>query len=140
MNRLSMPISTIQTYITGIPIEIAEIVLKFWPIKRQFIALIVMVTLGLQGSVFAFAAATPLMESVCRTSAESQDIAHKSCCPGGLHTVSCCSDLCPTALAFAATASPAPLAWYNRTAPALRFPTIAFSSRGESPLIRPPIL
>ncbi len=40
MNRLSMPISTIQTYITGIPIEIAEIVLKSWPIKRQFIALI----------------------------------------------------------------------------------------------------
>jgi hypothetical protein len=107
--------------------------------KRQLIALMMILALGLQGSLVAFAAA-PLMQSDCQTSAQSQDVADKSCCPRGVHTTSCCSDACPAALAAAVAASSTPLIWDNRTAPALQFGTAFFLSRGDSPLIRPPIL
>jgi hypothetical protein len=107
--------------------------------KRQLIALMMILALGLQGSLVAFAAA-PLMQSDCQTSAQSQDVADKSCCPRGVHTTSCCSDACPAALAVAVSASSSPLIWDNRTAPAVQFGTAFFLSRGDSPLIRPPIL
>jgi hypothetical protein len=106
--------------------------------KRQLIALIVMLALGLQGSLVAFAAASALMSSDCASSAASQDTSHKSCCPSGLHTASCCLDACVATVAI--TMSPATLVWYGRTAPALQFRSASFSSRGDSPLIRPPIL
>lgn len=107
--------------------------------KRQLIALIVMLAVGLQGSLVAFAAVAPLNQSDCQIAAESRaDASRDSCCPNGLHTASCCLDVC---LATAAvTVSPASLVWYGRTAPARQFHTTSFSSRGDSPLIRPPIL
>jgi hypothetical protein len=105
--------------------------------KRQLIALIVMLALGLQGSLVALAAVAP-QTADCQTPAESQDVAHKSCCPSGLHTASCCLDACLSAVAV--TVSPASLVWYGRAARALLFRTTIFSSRGETPLTRPPIL
>jgi hypothetical protein len=106
--------------------------------KRQLIALIMILAIGLQGSLTAFAAGTPLMQSDCQTSADSQDIAQKSCCPSGLHTAGCCQDACVAVIAIAA--SPASLAWYGRTAPPAQLRISTFFSRGDSPLIRPPIL
>jgi hypothetical protein len=106
--------------------------------KRQLIALIVMLAIGLQGSMVAFAAVAPLMQPDCQISTESQDVAHKSCCPSGLHAASCCLDACLAAVAI--TASPTILVWYRLKAPTLQFQTVSFSSRGDSPLIRPPIL
>ena len=50
----------------------------------------------------------------------------------------CCLDACLSTVAV--TVSPASLIWYGHTAPALQFRTTSFSSRGDSPLIRPPIL
>jgi len=105
--------------------------------KRQLIALIVMLALGLQGSLVALAAAEPQMAN-CKTLAESQNVAHKGCCPSGLHTASCCLDACLSAVAV--TVSPASLVWYGRIGRAQTFRTVIFSSRGDSPLIRPPIL
>jgi hypothetical protein len=111
----------------------------FKVMKRQLIAVIVMFAIGLQGSLVAFAAASVSMPSDCAMLAASQsESSHKSCCPSGLHTASCCLDTC---LATAAVAAPpAPLAWYGGAAPAVQFHMASFSSRGDSPLIRPPIL
>lgn len=107
--------------------------------KRQLIAVIVMLGIGLQGSLVAVAAASASMRSDCATAAASQsDPSHTSCCPSGLHTASCCLDACLATVAVAA--SPTPLVWNDRTAPALQSHTTSFSSRGDSPLIRPPIL
>jgi len=105
--------------------------------KRQLIALIVMIALGLQGSMIAFAGAQP-MQSGCQSTSSNQDAALKSCCPSGLHTASCCLDACVAAMAIAV--SPLSLVWYGRTGSALQFRSTSFSSRGDSPLIRPPIL
>jgi hypothetical protein len=106
--------------------------------KRQLIALIMILAIGLQGSLAAFAAGTPVMQADCQTSADSQDIAQKSCCPSGLHTAGCCQDACMAMIAIAA--SPVSLAWYGRTAPPAQLRISTFFSRGDSPLIRPPIL
>jgi hypothetical protein len=103
--------------------------------KRQLIALIVILALGLQGSLVAFAASA--MVSDCTTSAASPDTS-KSCCPSGLHTASCCLDVCLATVAV--TVSPASLVWYGRKDRALPFHTAIFASHGDSPLIRPPIL
>ena len=108
--------------------------------KRQLIALAMMFAIGLQGSLTAFAAGIPVMQSDCQTSAESQDVADKSCCPSGVHTASCCSDACFAAVPAAVGASPTSLIWHSRTLPVLQVGAAAFFSRGDSPLIRPPIL
>jgi hypothetical protein len=108
--------------------------------KRQLIALIMILAIGLQGSLAAFGAATPVMQSDCQTAAESQDVTAKSCCPSGVHTASCCSDACPAAATAAVSASPTSLILHSRTAPVLQVGTASFLSRGDSPLIRPPIL
>jgi hypothetical protein len=105
--------------------------------KRQRIALILILALGLQGSLVALAAAAPRMAD-CQYALESQNIAHKSCCPSGLHTASCCLDACLSDVAV--TVSPALLVWHGHTVRILAFRTANFSSRGETPLIRPPIL
>jgi len=106
--------------------------------KRQFITFVVMLAIGLQGSLIAFAGTAALMQSDCQTSADSQDFAQKSCCPSGIHTASCCLDACLADVAIAA--SPASLAWYSGTVPVPQLRIAAFFSRGDSPLIRPPIL
>jgi hypothetical protein len=105
---------------------------------RQFVVLILMLVIGLQGSLAAFAA-NFLVQSDCQTTAESQaGGSHTSCCPSGSHMANCCLDACPTAVAV--TASSAALVWHRRATSILQFHTTIFSSRGGSPLIRPPIL
>jgi|SRR5882757_8480403 len=105
---------------------------------RQFVALILMLAIGLQGSLAAFAAGAP-GQSDCQTTAESHaGASHTSCCPSGSHMASCCLDACPTAVAV--TASSAALVWHRRATSVLQLHTTTFSSRGDSPLIRPPIL
>jgi hypothetical protein len=106
--------------------------------KRQLIALVLMLAVGAHGTFIAFAATSPLMQSDCQTFTESHDFAHKSCCPSGLHTASCCLDACLAIVA--STGSPASLVWYGDAAPTRHFQPANFFSRGDSPLIRPPIL
>jgi hypothetical protein len=107
--------------------------------QRHVIALIMLLAIGLHGSLAAFAAIAPA-QSDCKTSAQSYDVTDKSCCPSGVHTTSCCSDACPAAVAAAVTASPASLIWHSRTVLVLQLGTATFFSRGDSPLTRPPIL
>ncbi len=106
--------------------------------KRQLIALIMMLAIGVQGSVAAFAAGAPAMQTDCQTAAQNPNLDHKCCCPHGLHAASCCLDACTATVAV--TGSPASLIWYRGSVPAPQFGHVAFVSRGDSPLIRPPIL
>jgi hypothetical protein len=107
--------------------------------NRQLIAVILMLVIGLQGSMAAFAATSPLMSADCQTTAISHsDASQDSCCPKGRHAMSCCLDLCLSTVGV--VVSPVALAWFTPPAPALPAPISTFSSRGDSPLIRPPIL
>jgi hypothetical protein len=104
--------------------------------KRQLTALILMLAMGMQGSLVAFAAVQPLRQSDCQASRAAP---HNSCCPGGgSHAASCCLDACLAAVALPAL--PASLVSYSRPASEPHFGTVNFFSRGDSPLIRPPIL
>jgi hypothetical protein len=110
-----------------------------WNMQSRFAAFIAILVIGLQSSMGAFAAASPLTSMDCQSAAVAHSGASQdSCCSNGLRTMGCCQTACPTALG--ATASPASSVWYGRTAPALPFLTMTFASRGDSPLIRPPIL
>jgi hypothetical protein len=104
--------------------------------KRQVIALLVLLAIGLQGSASAFA--SPAMQSDCATAAVSPDNSQNSCCPSGQHSTSCCLDACVVAVGI--TAPPTFSIWHGLTAQTLQFHLMTFSSRGDSPLIRPPIL
>jgi hypothetical protein len=109
--------------------------------KRQLIAIIVMLAIGLQGSVVAFAGISPLMSTDCQTtgvshSASSQD----SCCPKGQHTMGCCLEACVGSVSGAVTAVPQAVNWLRPATVLPQFLSTRFSSRGDSPLIRPPIL
>jgi hypothetical protein len=98
--------------------------------KRQLIAVILMLAIGLQGSIAAFAATSPSMSTDCQSA--------DACCPKGQHAMSCCLDLCLAPVGV--TVSPTTLAWYARSTPIVPASISTFSSRGDSPLIRPPIL
>jgi hypothetical protein len=107
--------------------------------KRQLVAVILMVIIGLQGSLAAFAATSPLMSADCQTTATSHsDASQESCCPKGQHAMSCCLDLCLSTVGV--TVTHVASAWFVRSPPALPAKSSIFSSRGDSPLIRPPIL
>jgi len=107
--------------------------------KAQLIAVILMLAIGLQGSVAAFAATSTLMSTDCQATASLlSDASQDSCCPKGHRAMSCCLDLCLSNVGV--TVSPAASVWYARSASALPAQTSIFSSRGDSPLIRPPIL
>lgn len=109
--------------------------------KRQFIALIVMLAIGLQGPVVAFAGISPLMSTDCQVAAVSHsDASQDSCCPKGQRSVSCCLEACAGTVAGAVTVIPQVLNWLGSTTPPPQFRSTHFSSRGDSPLIRPPIL
>jgi hypothetical protein len=97
--------------------------------KRQLIAIIVMLAIGLQGSAIAFTG-VELTQSDCA--------AHKSGCPSELHTAGCCLDFCVAAIAIAT--SPVSVAWGVHSASCTQLRISIFSSRDASPLIRPPIL
>jgi hypothetical protein len=98
--------------------------------KRQLIAVILMLAIGLQGSIAAFAATAPSMSTGCQSA--------DACCPKGQRAMSCCLDLCLANVGV--TVAPTTLAWYARPAAILPARISTFSSRGDSPLIRPPIL
>jgi hypothetical protein len=115
------------------------VAVKLWCMKRQLIAVILMLAIGLQGSMAAFAATSTVMSTDCQTTATSlPDASQDSCCPKGQRAMSCCLDLCLSNVAV--TVSPPASEWYARSVAALPAQTSIFSSRGDSPLIRPPIL
>lgn len=106
--------------------------------KRQLIAVILLLALGLQSSLAAYSATWSLMSTDCQTMQNSQtDASHDSCCPKGQHAINCCLDLCFASVGI--TVFQAIFVWKGRSAPALAGRTSIFSSRGDSPLIRPPI-
>jgi hypothetical protein len=108
--------------------------------KRQLIALIVMLAIGLQSSVIASAGIAPVMSTDCQTATISDtDTSEDSCCPKSQRSMSCCLDACVATAAVALTMTPQALIWHGRVAPPAQFRTTHFSSRGDSPLIRPPI-
>jgi hypothetical protein len=98
-----------------------------------------MLGIGLQGSVAAFAATSPLMSTDCQATAISHSVAPQdSCCPKGQRAMSCCLDLCLSIVG--ATVSPMALSWFIPPSEIPAAKPVTFSSRGDSPLIRPPIL
>jgi hypothetical protein len=107
--------------------------------KRQLVALILLLAVTLQGSLVAFAGVSGPMSSDCATSVASASQAEDSCCPSGTHTVSCCQDACP-AIAAVLGSPLVSIIWNARSEMALPFHIETFSTRGDSPLIRPPIL
>jgi hypothetical protein len=114
---------------------------KLLYMKRQLIAVIVMLAIGLQGAVVAFAGISPLMSTDCQTAAISHsDASQDSCCPKGQHTMSCCLEACVGTVAGAVTMTPQALKWDAHATLPPQFRATHFSSRGDSPLIRPPIL
>jgi hypothetical protein len=114
---------------------------KLLPMKRQLIAIIVMLVIGLQSSVVAFAGISPLMSTDCQTAANSHsDASQDSCCPKGQRTMSCCLDACAGTSAVAVATTLRALNWLGSTTLLPQFRTTHFSTRGDSPLIRPPIL
>jgi hypothetical protein len=117
------------------------VAVKLFDMKRQLIAIIVMLAIGLQGSVVAFAGISPSMGTDCRTAGVSHTAPSRDpCCPKSHHTMSCCLETCMGGVAGAVTATPQALQW-SGSAPLLpQLVSTRFSSRGDSPLIRPPIL
>jgi hypothetical protein len=110
-------------------------------VKRQFIAVVVLLAIALQGSVAAFAQISPLMLTDCQTTAASHsDSSQDSCCPKGQHTIGCCLEACVSIVAGAVTTAPQALHWPGSALLVPQFLSTRFSSRGDSPLIRPPIL
>ena len=109
--------------------------------KRQLIVAIVLLATGLQGSVAAFARVCPLMPADSQTSAVSHSHASQDCCcPKGQHAMSCCLEACVCTVAGAVTTTAQALNWLGSATLVPQFQSKRFSSRGDSPLIRPPIL
>jgi hypothetical protein len=107
--------------------------------KRELIALILILVIGLQGSMAAFASTSPLKSTDCQTTAMAHaDASQDTCCPKGQRAMSCCLDLCLSTLG--ATVSPTALALIATPAKLQAVNSSIFISRGDSPLIRPPIL
>jgi hypothetical protein len=106
--------------------------------KRPLMALLLTLAIGVQGSLAAFAAVTPTMQPDGQMATKNHHAASHTCCPDNGSRASCCPDACVAAVAV--TPSAGLLAWQGRTAPAIHFQSTTFSSRGESPLVRPPIL
>jgi hypothetical protein len=109
--------------------------------KRQLIATIVMLVISLQSSVVAFAGISPLMSTDCQIGANSHsDTSQDACCPKGQHTMSCCLEACAGTAAGVTAMTPQVLNWHGHATLLPQFRTTYFSSRGDAPLIRPPIL
>jgi hypothetical protein len=107
--------------------------------KRKLIALILVLAIGLHGTMTALATTSPLMSADCHTTAMTHSGASQdSCCPKGQRAMSCCLDLCLSTVG--ATVSPIALTWFSPATKLQAAKSSIFSSRGDSPLIRPPIL
>ena len=115
--------------------------LSFLSMKRQLIAIIVMLAIALQGSVVAFAASSPAMSTHCQIAGVSHAAtSQESCCPKGQHAMSCCLAACVGTVAGAVTTAPQALKQLRSVTLIPQLRSTRFSSRGDSPLIRPPIL
>src|SRR5947209_17225945 len=102
--------------------------------NRSFMALLLMLTLSLQGSVAAFAAVHTVLQPGCGVAAEQVSVSHKSCClTGGTQAAGCCLDACAGAVSM--SLSPAtPSISYGRPSLVARVGSNLFSSRGALPL------
>jgi hypothetical protein len=107
--------------------------------KRPLIVGILLLALSLMESTAASADIASSTPSNCQTSAESHSMSHKHCCRGGSHTANCCPDACASVMAVPVT-TPSSVAWFGRSLLIPRWRMASFSTRGDSPLIRPPIL
>jgi hypothetical protein len=112
---------------------------KLSNMKRQLIALIVMLAIGLQGTVVAFAGVSPLMSTDCQTAVSHSASSQDSCCPKGHHSMSCCLEACVGSVAGAVTTTLQVLNHLGSATLLPQFLSTQFYSRGDSPLIRPPI-
>ena len=111
------------------------VAVKLSHMRRPLIILALLFAICLQSSPMLFAAA-PQMASECQSNSEiSSD---KSCCPTGVHIASCCLDACM--MAANVSLGSIPMIWNGHSALIPQFEVSAFSSRGDSPLTRPPIL
>ena len=109
--------------------------------KRRLFAIYLMLAISLQGSMVALAGIPPLMSTDCQTAVVSPStVSQDSCCPKGQHSMSCCLEACTGTVAGAVTATPQLLNRLAVATPLAQFLSTQFSSRGDSPLVRPPIL
>jgi hypothetical protein len=107
----------------------------------KLVAVIVIFAIGLQGSAVAFAGISPLMSTDCQTAAVSDSAASQdSCCPTGSHAMSCCLEACFGTVAGGVATTPQVPNRLGFATLVPQFVSTQFSSRGDSPLIRPPIL
>jgi hypothetical protein len=115
-------------------------------VNRRLLALLLVLALGVQGPLVAYASTVADAETVgcglaTGTPASPADAqshaAPDSCCPGGAPGAGCCFTLC---LVSAGATGPTVLVHgYSRAVPPTRPIALAFTSRGDAPLIRPPI-
>ena len=114
---------------------------KLLRMNRQLLALVVMIAIGLQSSVVAFAGISQVMATDCQSAVVSHaDASQDSCCPKGQHAMGCCLEACVGTVAASTTAIPHVLNWLGSATLIPLFLSTQFLSRGDSPLIRPPIL
>jgi hypothetical protein len=103
--------------------------------KRQAIAILVLLALVLQGSMAAFAFPSAGAGKACPMGISASSA--KSCCAHHAHVTNCCLDECASIIAMPlATAS---LTWQAFSQPVLPSEKAALASRDDAPLIRPPI-
>lgn len=109
--------------------------------SRRFIVWLFLLAFSVQAPL-ALAAADRLMESNCQTSDDaSMTGMHKTCCPEQKAAMKCSFDGCLSATPIlGAHQSPTALVVSTQSTLTPQIPARHFSSRGDSPLIRPPIL
>ena len=107
------------------------------PMKRQLIAILVLLALVLQGPMATFASpsARATGDKACPMGISGSSA--KSCCAHHAHVTSCCLDECASIIAMS-LATP-PLTWQAFSQPVLPSEKAALASRDDAPLIRPPI-
>jgi hypothetical protein len=106
--------------------------------KPRLIAVILLLAIGLQSSVVAFAGPSPV--SHCEMNGTSHsDSSQDPCCPKTPHLMGCCLAACAAAMP-GPVAMPPLLHRHGLVTLLPQFLSTRFSSRGDSPLIRPPIL
>jgi len=107
--------------------------------KRPLLLWLILLAFGLDGSMAAWAEVASSGLSHCQTSADSHSMSsHKHCCRGASHTADCCPDACAAVVALPVT-TPSTAAWFGRSPLIPQGHVTCFSTRGDSPLIRPPI-
>ena len=111
--------------------------------RRRFLTWLLLLAFGMQAPL-ALATADRAMELDCQTASQAQAAGmhgHMPCCPAQKTPLKCSVDGCLAGVSLL-TAHHLPLALREpgQFAPTSLTPSKRFSSRGDSPLIRPPIL